>query len=143
MAGKIRMLFFNMKSFLVAVSCVVAIVLLLIAVNHKSRIISNHFKYMNINVFNRKFDAALWKAQYKKNKRKNPRISMVSYLEPEVLQKGMDREVVRQILGSPEQIRENADLYDLGASPFGIDYEQYVIEYDRNNKVVKIFTIRG
>ncbi|MFP5270146.1 hypothetical protein [Coleofasciculus sp.] len=89
------------------------------------------------------FDSALWRAQYKKYQRDNPRIGMVPDLEREVLHKRMSREVVREILGRPEQVRENADLYYLGVSPFGLDYEQYVIEYDPENKVVKFFISRG
>lgn len=99
---------------------------------------------MNTNILsNEGFDAALWKAQYKKFKRNNPRISMVPDLERKVLQKGMYRETVRKTLGLPEQIKKNADLYDLGASAFGIDYENYVIEYDHDNKVVRFYIVRG
>lgn len=96
---------------------------------------------MNISTTN--FDAALWRAQYKSFERDNPRIGMISVLEREVLQKGMTKEAVREILGPPEQTRDNIDLYDLGISPFGVDYEQYVIEYDSDNKVVRFFIRRG
>jgi hypothetical protein len=89
------------------------------------------------------FNSQLWIAQYGKNERNNPRSGMVVALERNVLQKGMRRLEVRAILGKPEQIRHNIDVYDLGASPFGVDYEQYFIEYDKEDKVVKFFIQRS
>ena len=133
-----------MKFVIAAVSGIVAITLLLMVTGKGSVITSNNqVKVMSTTVSTGNFDSALWKAQYKKYQRDNPRIGMVPDLEREVLHKRMSREVVREILGRPEQVRENADLYDLGVSPFGVDYEQYVIEYDQENKVVNFFISRG
>ncbi len=133
-----------MKFVIAAVSGIVVITLLLMVTGKGSVITSNNqVKVMSTTVSTGSFDSALWRSQYKKFKRDNPRIGMVPALEREVLHKGMSREVVREILGRPEQVRENADLYDLGVSPFGVDYEQYVIEYDQENKVVKFFISRG
>lgn len=133
-----------MKFVIAAVSGIVAITLLLMLTGNGSMITSNNqVKVMSTTVSTGNFDSALWRAQYKKHQRDNPRIGMVPALEREVLHKGMSREVVREVLGRPEQVRENADLYDLGVSPFGVDYEQYVIEYDQENKVVQFFISRG
>ena len=91
----------------------------------------------------KKFDGQLWKAQYKQFKQNNPRIGLVPALEREILQKGMDRKAVREFLGLPKTIRENADWYDLGVSAFGVDYETYIIEYSQENKVVDFYIRRG
>lgn len=119
--------FSQMKLFLSVTLCIMLVELLLVFATHKSK----------------NFDAELWRAQWNTDKRDNPRINMIVELEREVLKKGMHRELVREILGSPERIQGNSDLYDLGVSPYGIDYEQLVIQYDQQNKVVNFFTLRG
>ena len=98
---------------------------------------------MNEDISITSFDSTLWKAQYNQFNRDNPRSGMTPTLEREVLQIGISQETVREILGPPEEAQDNMDLYDLGASPFGIDYEQYVIEYDNEKKVVRFFIRRG
>jgi len=91
----------------------------------------------------RGFDAALWRAQHGSDARDNPRSGLVPALEREVLRKGMSREEVREILGPPEGETPQRDVYELGASPVGVDYEQYVIEYDEEGKVLSFGLRRG
>ncbi|MBD2068845.1 hypothetical protein H6F93_15155 [Leptolyngbya sp. FACHB-671] len=132
-----------MKFILAAISLVLATALLLLALSQGWGSVLYPIKAIKQTVSISGFDADLWKAQHKKNKRDNPRIVMVPALEREVLREGMSREMVREILGLPEQIQENVDLYDLGISPYGFDYEQYAIVYDRENKLVEFSIRRG
>ncbi|MBD1867984.1 hypothetical protein H6F95_11865 [Cyanobacteria bacterium FACHB-471] len=132
-----------MKFVFVVVSFVVATALLLIALDKELRTVFHQMKAISQIISIGGFDADLWKAQFRENKRDNPRIRMVPALEREVLRKGMSRETVREILGLPEQVQGNVDLYDLGVSPYGIDYEQYAITYDQENEVVEFSLRRG
>jgi hypothetical protein len=132
-----------MKFILATISLVLATALLLLAFNQRLGIGLYPIKAISQSVSIGGFDADLWKAQYQKNERDNPRIGMVSALEREVLREGMSREAVREMLGLPEQIQGNVDLYDLGVSPYGIDYEQYAITYDQEDKVVEFSIRRG
>lgn len=111
--------------------------------NNDSLITSNQVDSMDTDISTSGFDDVLWRDQYQKFNHDNPRSGMISDLEQEVLRKGMSQETVREILGPPEQTEGNMDLYDLGASPVGVDYEQYVIEYDDDQKVVRFFIRRG
>ena len=83
------------------------------------------------------FNSAEWKAQYNKFEEiDNPRIKMVAELTDSILKKGMQKDKVRELLGTPEVINENKDTYYLGVSSYGIDFEHLEIEYDSEDKVV-------
>lgn len=81
------------------------------------------------------FDASLWRAQHGSTERDNPRSGLVVALERDHLRAGMARSEVIALLGQPERQTARRDQYALGVSPYGIDYEYYVIDYDDNDRV--------
>jgi len=89
------------------------------------------------------FNSAKWKAQYNSKELHNPRLVMIPHLKRSVLHVGMDKSAVRDILGPPEKSRDQTDIYALGVSEYGIDFEYYYIEYDSNDKVIKFYLMRG
>ncbi len=97
---------------------------------------------MMTRLFGTGFDDELWRAQHKNTSHKNPRIGMVSALDT-VLEKGMTRDEVMALLGPPEAKADGRDLYSLGASPYGIDFEQLAVEYDADNRLERYYVIRG
>jgi hypothetical protein len=77
------------------------------------------------------FDAGLWKAQRDEDfDGDNPRAGMVGQLQREHLVEGTLRERVHDLLGPPESVRGDTDLYELGRSATGVDYEQLAIVYE-------------
>lgn len=88
------------------------------------------------------FDAAHWQAQRGSEARDNPRAGMVGDLE-RLLRPGMTRAEVEALLGMPESQHEGRWIYDLGASPYGIDYEYYVIEFDDAGRLARHQFMRG
>ena len=77
------------------------------------------------------FDAGLWKAQRDEDfDGDNPRAGMVGELQREHLVEGTLRERVHDLLGPPESVRGDTDLYELGRSATGVDYEQLAIVYE-------------
>jgi len=94
-------------------------------------------------VFKRKFNPRIWTEQHGSEVRNNPRRAMTTQLESEILRPGMSRSDVRAVLGAPERTEPRADVYLVGASPLGIDYEMYIIEYDDTDRVVKFFLRQG
>ena len=90
------------------------------------------------------FDGALWRAQHSSAalEQDNPRIEMVSTLNQDVLVPGMARDEILILLGPPEYQDREADYYELGRSPLGVDYEQLVIQY-KNGKLVQVAVQRS
>ena len=85
------------------------------------------------------FDSKIWKEQRGKNERKNPRIEMVIELGKRHLRKGMTRAEVHALLGEPDQKHGTSDVYELGASPVGVDFEYYILDYE--NELLSNFRI--
>lgn len=81
------------------------------------------------------FDADVWRAQRGSTARETPRTGLVVPLERNHLHKGMTRAAVIELLGEPDRRQPRSDHYRLGASPVGIDFETYVIEYDEQDLV--------
>lgn len=77
------------------------------------------------------FDAGVWRAQRGSEAlmQRNPRGDMASELMAEHLQQGTARDEVRALLGPPEFVDGDADVYELGRSAYGVDYEQLAITY--------------
>jgi hypothetical protein len=76
------------------------------------------------------FDAGVWKAQRDEDfDGNNPRAGMVGALQREHLVEGTPREQVHNLLGPPELVQDDTDLYELGRSSTGVDYEQLAIVY--------------
>jgi hypothetical protein len=46
--------------------------------------------------------------------------------------------LVQRLLGEPDRRRELSDIYELGVSPYGIDFEYFVIDYDSAGKVTQL-----
>lgn len=88
------------------------------------------------------FDQQKWKAEKGNTSHKNPRIGMVSDAE-KVLRLGMKRDEVIQLLGEPDRDQTNTLEYDIGASPYGIDYELFVLEFDALGLLKTWRTVRG
>lgn len=83
------------------------------------------------------FDAALWQAQRGSAALDNPRVGEVVALERQHMREGMPRARVIELLGEPDRRGPRSDHYKLGASPVGVDYETYVIEYNDQGQVVR------
>jgi len=88
------------------------------------------------------FDAARWQAQRGSEARDNPRAGMLGDVM-RLLKPSMTREAVRALLGAPESERDGRWSYDLGASPYGVDYEYLVIEFDDAGRLVRAQFMRG
>lgn len=93
-------------------------------------------------LFGTGFNDELWRAQHRNTSHKNPRIGLVPSLD-KVLAPGMSREEVIAVLGPPEANADGRDLYSLGASPYGVDYEQLVVEYDADDRLERYYVVRG
>jgi hypothetical protein len=87
------------------------------------------------------FDAARWQALRNSDARDNPRVRMVSDLA-RLLRPGMTRGDVLALLGEPEARRDGRFLYALGASPYGVDYEYFAIEF-AGDRLVRHALTRG
>lgn len=87
------------------------------------------------------FDAELWRAQRGSSALDNPRVGLVVVLERDHMRPGMSRAEVIGLLGEPDRRQPHSDHYRLGASPVGVDYETYVVEYDEQDRV-RSFGIR-
>lgn len=88
------------------------------------------------------FDAQKWKAQRGNPSHNNPRIGMVSGAK-KLLRTGMTQDEVGALLGEPEGKSATRWQYDLGASPYGVDFEYLVIEFDEQGRVLRVSTIQG
>ena len=77
------------------------------------------------------FDAERWRAQAGTEAlmERNPRGDMAGELIAEHLPPGRTREEVHALLGPPEFVDGDADVYELGRSAYGVDYEQLAIVY--------------
>jgi hypothetical protein len=95
------------------------------------------------NISSGNFDSKIWKEQYKKHETKNPRGWMVVDLKEHHLREGMTHAEVRLLLGEPDQKRGTSDVYNLGISPVGVDFEYFVLEYDNGGLLAKFYTQRG
>jgi hypothetical protein len=89
-----------------------------------------------------RFDAARWQAQRGSDALNNPRIAMIGDLEQR-LRPGMTRAEVLALLGEPESQSGGRAVYALGASPYGVDYEFFVIEFDDAGMLLRHRLMRG
>jgi len=79
------------------------------------------------------FDATDWKAQHDEDfDGDNPRAGMVGELQRDHLVEGLPRDEVHDLLGPPESVLGDTDLYELGRSATGVDYEQLAIVYEHD-----------
>lgn len=78
----------------------------------------------------RAFDADLWRAQRGSDALDNPRVRQIVALERRHMRAQMPRAEVIALLGEPDRSRPGTHIYTLGASPVGVDFETYVIQYD-------------
>lgn len=85
----------------------------------------------------RDFDSRLWQGQRGSNALDNPRVTLVIPLERQHLKPGLPRTEVIKLLGEPDRQLPNSDHYKLGASPVGVDFETYVIDYDDQGRVLR------
>lgn len=85
------------------------------------------------------FDSTRWKAQRGSEARANPRLTM---LEPPI-RMNMSRAAVRALLGEPDRMQSNRDVYILGAAALSIDCSSYVVEYDDNGRVRATRVLQG
>lgn len=53
----------------------------------------------------------------------NPRATMIDEAQRAGVSPGAQRAFVHDLLGSPDAMRGNTDIYVLGASPYGVDYD--------------------
>lgn len=83
------------------------------------------------------FNAELWQAQRGASARDNPRAGMVVDLQRVHLRAGMSRAEVQRLLGEPDQQQEFSDVYELGVSPVGIDYEYFIVDYDASGAMTQ------
>jgi hypothetical protein len=98
--------------------------------------------YMATTTMTAGFDSDKWKALRSSTARENPRSRMVSKLEQE-LRPGMTQDEVLALLGEPE-IKEGVRyVYSIGASPFGVDYEYFAVEFDAEGKLLRHMITRG
>jgi hypothetical protein len=90
-----------------------------------------------------KFDSTAWKAQHTNESFKNPRSGMIPALKKE-LRPGVTRADVEALLGEPEA-REGNNRYHywIGAGGFGVDFDEFVIEFDDADKLERYFVRRG
>jgi hypothetical protein len=89
------------------------------------------------------FDSEVWKAQSGFHENKNPRNGMVVSLKKYHLFEGMMQVEVYALLGEPDSKRNSKDVYYLGVSPWGIDFEYLELEYDSELMLVRINTTQG
>lgn len=90
------------------------------------------------------FEAQAWRAQRGSTAHDNPRVFMVVPLERDGhLREGMARAEVLDLLGPPDRATARNDQYRLGASPVGVDYETYVIDYNEVDQVLRFQVRRG
>ena len=83
------------------------------------------------------FDQALWRSASELPAPDNPRLGMLRSVECR-LHIGMAQEAVLSLLGPPDtRLSANAVAYALGVSPYGIDYEELVIEFDENGRLAR------
>ncbi|MGO1001257.1 hypothetical protein [Lysobacter sp. CA196] len=84
------------------------------------------------------FDAELWREQRGSDALDNPRVEQVVPLEEGGhIREGMRRVEVAELLGPPDRSTLRNDYYELGASPFGVHFERYAIEYNDLDQVVR------
>jgi hypothetical protein len=88
------------------------------------------------------FDQAGWKAQHDSTAIDNPRAGMVVAVE-EHLKPGMSRDEVLALLGPAESENGGTLTYDLGASPYGIDFDYLVIEFDAKGRLTRHYITRS
>ena len=82
------------------------------------------------------FDASTWQAQKGSTKKENPRASMIFSLEKNYLNVGVSREKIRKLLGAPDEIIGQVDIYDIGVSPMGVDMETFQLSFDKDKLVM-------
>lgn len=68
---------------------------------------------------------------------------MVDDAERAGIAPGARRAFVRDLLGAPDVERPNLDVYVLGASPYGVDYDEFVVEYDEAGVVIRARVVQG
>ncbi len=89
------------------------------------------------------FDSETWKAQRGVRGQDNKRIYMEEALEKAV-RVGMSKSEVIRLLGEPDSYRTDvdADLYEIGVSPYGIDEEYYEIRYENGTVASLVWSRR-
>jgi len=118
---------------------------------HKhSKILRKHFTFIQgftfcilfiLSACSDSFNSEAWKAESGNMSDKNLRASMITALEKHIYI-GMPRHKIIELLGSSDIHEPNADIYLLGTSAYGVDYEYYYIYY-KNNKVIKFLIVQG
>ena len=88
------------------------------------------------------FNAEKWKALKGNGSHSNPRIGMVGAAKT-LLHAGMSQDEVVGLLGEPDGQKDGRWTYDLGASPYGADYQYLVLEFDGQGKLASVKTEQG
>lgn len=89
------------------------------------------------------FDKAAWAAERGNYEGASRRSAMVSQLDDAGIAPGASRETVRAQLGEPDSSGPAADIYFLGRSATGPNFEVYRIDYDAQGKVRTAQVQRG
>lgn len=91
------------------------------------------------------FESSAWKSQRGVELEKNQRIYMLTSMEA-LLRVGMHRDEVIELLGPPDYTTQDGgtatDVYYVGVSPYGIDMEQYNIDY-RDGRIIAHRSVQG
>lgn len=90
----------------------------------------------------RSFDAAAWQGEGKERNQAfyQRRARMVDALREEVLQPGMTRDEVRELLGAPDGDRHNTFYYEIGGM---IDMNYLAVAFDEQGLLRSISTTQG
>lgn len=88
------------------------------------------------------FDAALWRSYRNSTAESSPRAGMLTDLEVNHLRVGMAQAEAEALLGPPDFIDGRKAVYNLGASPYGVDYEAYVLDYDQASRLAGFYLRR-
>ena len=94
------------------------------------------------------FDSTAWKSYHGDSKETNRRSAMLPDLK-KLLRPGMSRQEIVELLGEPEDDQSSAATrparwtYWLGQSPYGLDEDYFVIEFDAGGRLAKSYFSRS
>jgi len=89
------------------------------------------------------FDRAAWAAGRGDNTGRNPRGAQIDALEDSgAVRPGTPRDQVRALLGEPENVDGNREMYSLGIG-YGPSLEYFNVEYDAEGRITRTSLRRG
>lgn len=89
-----------------------------------------------------RFESARWKAESANESHENPRAGMIVSLEKE-LKPGMSRADIESLLGEPEGKEGNRYSYFVGTVGYGVDLDEFVIEFDAEGRLARFYIRQG